>query len=139
MRVNFSDLLNKTLKTIHQDGNETLTFVTVEGEEYLMHHEQDCCENVYLQDVAGDLNDLIGSPIVLAEENSNRGDEGDSQGWPKGIEKPTYVESWEWTFYRIGTAKGTVVLRWYGGSNGYYSTSVSFIKLRTNISLQVER
>lgn len=33
------------------------------------------------------------------------------------------------TFYRIATAKGQVVIRFYGSSNGYYSESVSFAQL----------
>lgn len=37
-----------------------------------------------------------------------------------------------WTFYRLATNRGSVVIRWYGTSNGYYAINVSFKELFLN-------
>ncbi len=84
-----------------------------------MHHHQDCCESVSIQDVCGELSDLVGTPILQAEENSSGEDPADC---PKRDYQP---ESMTWTFYRIATMKGQVVIRWLGTSNGYYSERIS--------------
>lgn len=71
-------------------------------------------------DVVGDLEDLIGNPILLAEEVVG----GDT---PEDTDrKPS--ESYTWTFYKLSTIKGSVTIRWLGESNGYYSESVDFSK-----------
>lgn len=72
-------------------------------------------------DIVGDLNDLIGSPILLAEEVINEQDVN-----PDGVTVPEFQDSFTWTFYKLATVKGYVTIRWYGQSNGYYSESVSF-------------
>ena len=83
-----------------------------EGEEsFKFHHNDDCCESVYIDDVVGDLSDLIGSPILKDEETTSSD------------------ESYTWTFYKFSTIKGYVDVKWYGTSNGYYSESVDFTKI----------
>lgn len=120
-QVEFSELLGKTLKSVEQISNKMLVFTTTEGEVYKMYHSQDCCESVTIEDICGDLQDLIGEPILLAEEAT-------SDKNPEGITKD-YQDSFTWTFYKLATRKGYVDIRWYGESNGYYSESVDFYKV----------
>jgi hypothetical protein len=72
-------------------------------------------------DIVGDLQDLIGTPLLMAEEVTNESDVN-----PEGVEVPEYQESFTWTFYKLATIKGYVTISWYGQSNGYYNESVSF-------------
>lgn len=119
--VPFDTLLGKTLVSIKKDNKkgDFLLFTTDSGERYLMRHFQDCCENVYLEDIAGDLADLIGSPILQAEESTSREDPPELAGTKHGD------DSFTWTFYKLATIKGYVTMRWLGESNGYYSEEVS--------------
>ncbi len=48
---------------------------------------------------------------------------------PKEIESRKHDESFTWTFYKIQTIKGSMTIRWYGTSNGYYSESVDFERI----------
>jgi|SRR3990167_7421284 len=116
--VTFEELVGKTLTKIENTGTE-ITFTCDDGTEYKMYHDQDCCESVSVDDIVGDLEDLIGSPIINASEDSNT---------PAEAKDKEYDESFTWTFYNIATAKGYVTIKWYGTSNGYYSESVSFYR-----------
>lgn len=78
-------------------------------------HEQECCESVYLEDVNGDPDDLLRGRIVMFEAVTQRSDDPYEHG----------EDSLTWTFFKIATTNGTVVLRWYGGSNGWYSEDVT--------------
>jgi len=118
----FKDLVGQTLKSVeYNKGMDKIVFITEEGDHYVMMHLQDCCESVSVEDICGDLQDLIGSPILKAEESSNSDN-------PKYLAEDYPDDSFTWTFYRISTNKGSVVIRWYGTSNGYYSERVDFFK-----------
>jgi hypothetical protein len=114
----FNELVGKTLISVDVDGDERVTFTTSDYHVYVMGHYQDCCEAVNLDEVIGDWEDVLFSPILLAEEVTNKTD-------------PPYgdPESYTWTFYKLVTQKGKVTLRWYGQSNGYHSESVDFYRI----------
>lgn len=103
-------------------SDEEIYFHTMDNEVYKMYHDQDCCESVYVEDVEGDLEDLIGSPITMAEATSSETDRENDWGG-----------SSTWTFYKFATNKGYVTIRWLGESNGYYSERVSFIKVENGL------
>lgn len=113
---------------------EQIYFELDTGEKYSLLHERDCCEDVYVEDIIGDLNDLVGTPLVFVEESTNSKDPYPSEF---GVERPSDEEvrrdywrndSFTWTFYRFRTVKGDVSIRWFGSSNGYYSEDVSFVR-----------
>jgi hypothetical protein len=109
----FEDLQGRTLSKVLKLDDYELRFHLTEDHYVRMYHMQDCCESVYIEDIVGDLDDLVGTPLLLVEEVSNY--EG---------ERKKYSESETWTYYRFRTIKGSVDIRWYGESNGYYSESV---------------
>lgn len=116
---NFSELLGRTLSRVVVSPDNTEVHFYTDRAHYQLSHTQNCCEYVSIEDVEGDLEDLVGSPITLAEEATSL------DRW-NNIPSEDYSESFTWTFYRLATAKGFVVFRWLGESNGYYSESVDF-------------
>jgi hypothetical protein len=119
-----SVLVGQTIESVVKDEDDReIIFKTKEGYTYKMYHSQDCCESVYVESVVGDLEDLVGQKIEVAEERTSR----DVQSWEEddGYE----AESFTWTFYCIRCVKCSVDIRWYGSSNGYYSEGVSFDRI----------
>lgn len=131
--MNINELVGKTLVGIQVNKTkDIISFYVAGGETYRLYHEQDCCESVTIDDINGDLEDLLNTPITLTEEVSNEAFEkewdnsfiSDDTGYRKN-QDGYYPDSHTWTFYRLATVKGYVDIRWYGESNGYYSESVT--------------
>lgn len=119
--MKFEELIGKTFTTIEGafKGSDEICFKTDTAEEYIMYHAQDCCEFVEVEDICGDIEDLIGVPILSAEEvvKDNEGERLNDND-----------DSFTWTFYKLSTIKGDVTIRWYGASNGYYSEKVTMTR-----------
>lgn len=112
--VDFEILEGLVLSLAQAYNNEEIYFETVDGRKFRMYHPQDCCESVSIEDINGDLNNLLDSPITLASKRTKDDEEGE------------YGDIGMWTFYTIATVKGYVDIRWYGTSNGYYAVGVDF-------------
>lgn len=125
----FSELLGKIIIKIERvlDRDEEVILIHLSnGAIYKQFHEHDCCESVTIEDINGDLDDLIGYPLLQAEESNS--DASASNG-----------ESATWTFYKMATKKGYVTIRWYGESNGYYSESATFDKIKEEDPIKEQR
>lgn len=94
-------------------SRDVLQFVS-DGLTFEFYHRQDCCEDVRIEDICGDLSDLCDTPLLVAEEVTQSNTE-DTRGL-----------SSSWTFYKFATVKGSVTVRWLGESNGCYSERVDF-------------
>jgi hypothetical protein len=109
--------INDELDFLADDG-VTFTFFSA------VFHDQDCGEDVHIDEVIGDLDDLKDSPMLQAEFVTNRTD-------PAPLSDTLDNDSHTWTFYKFATINGSVTVRWFGSSNGYYSDTVDlYIKPR---------
>ena len=113
MEVNNLPVLDKTMRRVWRGtywGNDALYFEQEDGVNFVLTHIQDCCEDVEIESIDGDLDDLIGAPLLMAEETVK-------------------VDGDTWTFYKFATVKGYVTVRFLGCSNGYYSERVDWFYL----------
>ena len=112
--VDVSEMLGQTFSRVFADHDA----VTFENDEvrYMLYHDQDCCEHVYVEEIIGDLEDLKNLPLLTSREDTNAEDPGT---------RDYGDDSHTWTFYNFATLNGYVTIRFLGESNGYYSESVS--------------
>ncbi len=125
--MDINSLIGKVITNIEglRKGSEEILFTCNDGTRYKMYHVQDCCECVLVEDVCGDVEDLLNTPIIKASEDTNS--ESDPEGY---ITECSRDDSFTWTFYNISTIKGHVTIRWFGTSSGFYSESVEFEELK---------
>lgn len=88
---------------------------------FTLMHDQDCCEYVTIDDITGDLKDLENTPILEAKETNQEGK----------VQNSLDSNSCTWSFYDIRTIKGSVTIRFYGESNGYYSETADLYEIKT--------
>jgi hypothetical protein len=110
-------MVGRVFTSVTQDGSE-MVFENA-TERFVFFHSQDCCESVSIEDICGDLQDLVGEPLLIAEEVSGE--------TPVDFNEEEH-DSVTWTFYKFATRRGYVDVRWFGESNGYYSEGVSLGK-----------
>ncbi len=125
----FDELRGRALTRVEKIGNDELRFYLTDEHYVRMHHNQDCCESVTIEDIVGDLDDLVGTPLLVVEERVSRNDGGTDE---------LYCDSYTWTYYSFRTIKGSVDIRWYGSSNGYYSEGVDIDIVTPDAENQVE-
>lgn len=130
----FSTLEGKTLVRVEIIPDDIIEFEDSDGSVYRLCHSQDCCESVVIESIVGDLPDLIGAPILLAEDAASGDDPADIAAIKAEVKAANpysygYCDSQTWTFYKLRTIKGSVDIRWHGTSNGYYSEGVDFVKV----------
>lgn len=133
--ADISELLGQTLIAIEFVGlNERsdinvnardvskIIFKCKSGDKYEMQRGSgydDNEDNITLEEVIGCIGDILGYPILLSEMVTNKSDQPIND----------YDISYTWTFYKLATIKGSVTLRWYGCSEGYYSEEAEFFKI----------
>jgi hypothetical protein len=108
-KIPFESLKDKIIKNIKINTKEDeILFIDSDDKKYLMWHDQDFNERMYIENICGDLDDILNSPILFVDETIIDNKESHEK----------------FTFYRLATTKGSVTVRWCGEYNS--RSSVSF-------------
>lgn len=144
----FESIKGLTFNKVENNDNDEIVFYCNNGSIYRQVYYPDCCASCSVEEIIGDLSDLENTPILLAEkvyssEPDARTLVDRTAQYKKEVEEykeqgrvfyhdnledylRSNFESETWTFYKLLTIKGSVTIRWYGSSNGYYSESATF-------------
>jgi hypothetical protein len=116
--VGIESLVGETLTYIDIDDDEGKIMLTTEsGRQFMIHHYQDCCEVVRMESTEGDWDALIGKVIEIATHEE---EEGPERQYSDHVTETTLT-------FKVDGA--TIISRWIGESNGYYSESVDIEEL----------
>ncbi len=121
--ANFFELQGQTIRAINVAEDDKSVSITTDQFVYDITHEQDCCEYVRIVKVEGKPEDILNSPIAMAEEDSDE---------IPGYKYSYSDDSHTWTSFYLKAENGASVKIWFlGESNGYYSESVNVTKRDT--------
>lgn len=115
--MNIEELKGEVLTNIDVAGDEIM-LTTQSGRKVRIFHCQDCCESVSIHGIDGEVTKLLGKPLLDVSETNP--DDAPAEGSD---------ESYTWTVHEFRVDDATVIVRWFGSSNGYYSESVSIADL----------
>lgn len=113
--VDISILNDETIESVVglAEGSDEVLFITKSKKAVALYHIQRCSATIDLHSFECDIDDFRGAVVIDAE----------------CVETVKLVKSRHksenWSFYRINTTKGSLVLRWCGDS--YYSDEVSVV------------
>jgi len=116
-----NELIGQVAKSIRNNRDSQLIFEMADGKKYkfdgkesMFYQEQDVSESVSIEEIHGDLEDLVGQPLVQAEAEYVTEDatEEDDDGTAT------------WTFFKFATNQDSVTVRWSGTCDGYYSEPI---------------
>jgi len=116
VQTDITELVGRTITEIIglEKGDAQILFKT-DQDKYGMAHMHECCEVVTVEEIAGDPEWLLNSPVTRASADCYDDAAGTS------------------TFYRFSTVKGTVTIRWYGESmSGCYGETASLYRLENH-------
>ena len=115
--ISLENLVGKTIVSIQGLETDLGIFLTCsDGSVYEWYHCDECCDIISLNDILGNISDLIGSPIVKYSKESREVD-------------LLLIET-GWSFYNVATDKEFVTVRWYGESSGNYSNKGKFKRVK---------
>jgi hypothetical protein len=92
--------IDKTILTFYFSDNSSIQF-----------DSRPSNPDVYIDDICGDFDCLLGVPLLVAESSSKSGD----------------VAECEWVFYIFSTIKGTINIRWFDTTSDYYCAEICWI------------
>lgn len=128
--IDATSLIGETLASVDyfpeknrncRDTSEQFLLTTVSGRQIAITHIRDCCESVHVESTAGDWTEIIGKVIIDASRRTVviRGCNDVYEGRDRLEE--TYIE--------FDANDATLVQKWIGNSNGYYSTDANLYEI----------
>ena len=109
--IEFNDLVGETLTHIDIDPeNNEILLTTKSDKKIIIKHDQNCCESVKLVYYSPNWKKLIGKVIVDTSENA--------------VSSMNGYDSRTDTDLTFSVDDATVITKWVGESNGYYSETV---------------